>query len=250
MAEKEVIITYDTLFDLARREKFRAELQKIDETFFDDVIKYFSEKQAIIESQEKNKSIFASAELEKTRNQLREAKRLLKEIYTWRETKIVQGAIFQSRCSGKGFDFTALLPEETLMFNSLQGALLEYREKILHCLLLHQKPDLHVEKKAEAKEVCESEEGSESCDSEPKEGTEEGPKGVATEVAGVSAEPKHLKTPSDTQKGSCSILIRSRLPEFMGPDMKKYGPFNEGEKAELPTEVAEMLAKSGNGELK
>jgi len=36
MAEKEVIITYDTLFDLARREKFRAELQKVDERFFDE----------------------------------------------------------------------------------------------------------------------------------------------------------------------------------------------------------------------
>ncbi len=248
MAEKDVIITYDTLFDLARREKFRAELQKVDERFFDDVIRYFSEKQSIIESQEKNKSVFAAAELEKTKNQLREAKRLLKEIYTWRETKIVQGAIFQSRCNGKGFDFTALLPEETLMFNSLQGELLEYREKILHSLLQHQKPDLKVEKKPIAEAACEKEEEDESKEA-PDEGQEQAKPSVAEAPNFSSTAPKHLKTPSHTQKGSCSILIKSRLPEFMGPDMNKYGPFNEGEKAELPMEVAEMLAKSGNGEL-
>ena len=56
MAEKDVIITFDTLFDLARREKYREEIQKIDPKFFEDVIKYFNEKQAILESQEKRKA--------------------------------------------------------------------------------------------------------------------------------------------------------------------------------------------------
>ncbi|MBU2637594.1 MAG: hypothetical protein KJ955_01345 [Nanoarchaeota archaeon] len=240
MAEKEVIITYDTLFDLARREKFRAELQKVDDKFFDDVIKYFSEKQSIIASQEKNTSVFASSELEKTRNQLREAKRLLKEIYTWRETKIVQGAIFQSRCNGKGFDFSALLPEEVLMFNSLQSTLIGFKEKILHSLLNHQKPDLEMKAKGPDDEC-------EEAESSAEEAPDTEAKASAAEAPDLSpAAPKGLKTPSDTQKGSCSILIKSQLPEFMGPDMKKYGPYKEGEKAELPKEVAEMLAKSGN----
>lgn len=243
MAEKEVIITYDTLFDLARREKFKAELQKVDEKFFDDVIRYFSEKQSIIESQEKNKSVFASAELEKTRNQLREAKRLLKEIYTWRETKIVQGAIFQSRCNGRGFDFSALLPEEVEMFNSIQGTLLDYREKVLHSLFQHQKPDLKVERKAAPDEKDAEEPASQNTGELCRHEQSEMPARVDK---GETIIPKSLKTPPDTQKGSCSILIKSRLPEFMGPDMKRYGPYNKGEKIELPAEVAEMLAKSGN----
>ena len=140
MAEKDVIITFDTLFDLARREKYREEIQKIDPKFFEDVIKYFNEKQAILESQEKKKSVFAATEHEKTRGQLNEAKRLLKDIYTFRESKIVRGALFQSRCNGKGFDFSALLPEEIEMFNALQSSLMKYREEILHSLLNHEAP--------------------------------------------------------------------------------------------------------------
>ena len=84
--------------------------------------------------------MFAATEHEKTRGQLNEAKRLLKDIYTFRESKIVRGALFQSRCNGKGFDFSALLPEEIEMFNALQSSLMKYREEILHSLLNHGSP--------------------------------------------------------------------------------------------------------------
>ncbi|MDI6737586.1 MAG: hypothetical protein QME12_03650 [Nanoarchaeota archaeon] len=214
MAEKDVIITFDTLFDLQRREKYRAELQKIDAKFFDDVTKYFTEKQSILESQEKKKSVFASTEIEKTRGQLNEAKRLLKDIYTWRENKIVQGAVFQSRCNGKGFDFSALLPEEIELFNALQSTLMKYREDILHSLLNHESPKVAI-----------------TPVSEP-------------ETEGEA--PKGLKTDASKSDGSCRISIKCDLPEFMGPDMNKYGPFEAGETASIPDSVAEMLVKSGN----
>lgn len=214
MAEKDVIITFDTLFDLQRREKYRAELQKIDSKFFDDVIKYFTEKQSILESQEKKKSVFASTEIEKTRGQLNEAKRLLKDIYTWRENKIVQGAVFQSRCNGKGFDFSTLLPEEIELFNSLQSTLMKYREEILHSLLNHESPKVTITPVSEPENEGET--------------------------------PKDLKTEAHKSDGSCCISMKCDLPEFMGPDMNKYGPFKSGETAEIPAEVAEMLVKSGN----
>lgn len=218
MAEKDVIITFDTLFDLQRREKYRAELQKIDPRFFDDVIKYFTEKQSILESQEKKKSVFASNEIEKTRGQMYEAKRLLKDIYTWRENKIVQGAVFQSRCNGRGFDFSALLPEEIELFNSLQSTLMKYREDILHSLLNHEAPKVSITR--------------------------------VSEPASEGEAPKSLKTGATKSDGSCCISIKSDLPEFMGPDMNKYGPFKSGEKADIPAEVADMLVKSGNADRK
>lgn len=218
MAEKDVIITFDTLFDLARREKYREEIQKIDPKFFEDVIKYFNEKQAILESQEKKKSVFAATEHEKTRGQLNEAKRLLKDIYTFRESKIVRGALFQSRCNGKGFDFSALLPEEIEMFNALQSSLMKYREEILHSLLNHEAPKVIIP------------------------GTEE----PASEPSSEGEEAKGLKTDVHKSDGSCCISLKCELPEFMGPDMNKYGPFRSGETTQVPEQVAEMLVKSGN----
>jgi len=218
MAEKDVIITFDTLFDLSRREKHREEIQKIDAKFFEDVIKYFNEKQSILESQEKKKSVFAATEMEKTRAQLNEAKRLLKDIYTFRENKIVRGAVFHSRCNGKGFDFSALLPEEIEMFNALHSILMRYREEILHSLLNHEAPKVEITR----------------------------PEEPALEPSSEEETPKSLKTGTHKSDGSCCISLKCELPEFMGPDMNKYGPFRSGETTKVPEQVAEMLVKSGN----
>ena len=40
----DVIITYETLYELLMREKSRAEIQKLDNDFFNDVIKYIKDK--------------------------------------------------------------------------------------------------------------------------------------------------------------------------------------------------------------
>ena len=67
----EVLITYENLYEVLRREKYRTELQKLDSTFYQDVIRYLNEKEAILASQSKKDSIFASKELEKTQIQLK-----------------------------------------------------------------------------------------------------------------------------------------------------------------------------------
>ena len=36
------------------------------------------------------------------------------------------------------------------------------------------------------------------------------------------------------------------IPEFMGSDLKKYGPFKTEEEGEIPEENAELMIKSGN----
>jgi len=43
-SEKQVRITYETLYELLRREKSNDELQKLDESFFRDVIEYLAER--------------------------------------------------------------------------------------------------------------------------------------------------------------------------------------------------------------
>ena len=60
--DREVIITYDTLYEILRREKYRPELQSLEPTFFKDVTKYIEEKKSILDSQQKKDSIFAKLE--------------------------------------------------------------------------------------------------------------------------------------------------------------------------------------------
>lgn len=130
MAEKEVLITYENLYDILRREKMRPELQKLSENFFTEVLEYLNNKKAILDSQQKKESIFASAEAEKTRTQMKNIQKILKDLYEKRESKILQQALISSRNSGS-HDTSGMLPEEQVMFKSLLDQLNLYRGGIL-----------------------------------------------------------------------------------------------------------------------
>ncbi|MFB6182883.1 MAG: hypothetical protein ABEI78_02355 [Candidatus Nanohaloarchaea archaeon] len=52
----------------------------------------------------------------------------------------------------------------------------------------------------------------------------------------------------ETVEDYTTIKITSEVPEFMGTDLETYGPFNEGDKARLPEENAEILVNRGNAE--
>src|SRR3989338_39027 len=87
--EKEINITYETLFEILRREKQKEELQKLSETFFDDVVSYFKEKEETTETSHEAGNMFAHSEKEKNMQQLENIKRILKELYDKREKKIM-----------------------------------------------------------------------------------------------------------------------------------------------------------------
>ena len=137
----EVIITYENLYEILRREKYRTELQKIDETFYQDVIKYLQEKTAILESQSRKESIFASTEVEKTQTQLKNVLKILKELYEKRENKIIQFALFCSR-SNNAQDTSTMLPEEFALYSQLKETLDNYRLGILNNILQNKLPSL------------------------------------------------------------------------------------------------------------
>ena len=57
---KDIVITYDTLFEILRNEKTKGDLQKLHETFFNDVTSYLNEKQETLTKETDQKSIFES----------------------------------------------------------------------------------------------------------------------------------------------------------------------------------------------
>ena len=70
---KEIRITYETLFDMLRNEKTREELQKLEPSFYQDVLEYIKDKQAL--TQKSDSELFASMEKEKAQKQLENAKK-------------------------------------------------------------------------------------------------------------------------------------------------------------------------------
>ena len=75
-------ITYETLFDLLRKERSLEDLQSLDPLFWSHVVTYLTERSEFL----KQTSL---AEQEKTKLQLSNIKRILKEIYDHRERKII-----------------------------------------------------------------------------------------------------------------------------------------------------------------
>ena len=91
------LITYEMLYEILREEKTKKEITRLDENFFENVIKYMSEKRNMLESQQKKSSIFTLSESVNTKKQLENVHRILKELYERRENKILQLALFRSR---------------------------------------------------------------------------------------------------------------------------------------------------------
>lgn len=146
-------ITYDILYELLRKEKYSTELQKIDQNFFKDVIRYLDEKESIIENQKSKESIFSS-EVQKTQIQLNNARKVLKELYERRENKIMQLALFSSKINEKP-DLSPLLSEELHIYNEILKILNLGRESILTNVLNKKLPMIEKEKPKELKTISE-----------------------------------------------------------------------------------------------
>lgn len=144
-ASKEVNITYETLFELLRREKDRESLQKLQDSFFNDVLEYLKEKQVILDRS--GEGLFDSDEKESTREQLKNIMGILKKLYERREKKIMSMAVNKSITQSNIIDTGALLKEEKAMFQSLVATLNTYRAGVLNNVLSM--------KNVEVKDMCE-----------------------------------------------------------------------------------------------
>ncbi|MBS3111780.1 hypothetical protein J4459_00795 [Candidatus Woesearchaeota archaeon] len=142
----DVIITYETVYETLRREKFRQEIQQLEPTFFQDVVKYLKEKKAILKSQKEKESIFAAQEIQKTQKQIENIYKILKELYERRETKIIQIALFSSKTNSKLQDPDLLLKEEQELFKKITSELDNFRKNILGNLLEAKIPQIPEDK--------------------------------------------------------------------------------------------------------
>lgn len=131
MEEKEIVLTYETLYEALRKEKSRDELQKLDASFYKDVLTYLKEKQKTHDDNIAKNDIFSQSESEKTQTQIVNIKKLIKEIYGMRERKIINMALNKSRTQSNIIDTSSLLPEERSFYNSTLSVLDQYRNGVL-----------------------------------------------------------------------------------------------------------------------
>ena len=138
---EEIIITYETLYELLRREKTRPELQILEPKFFRDVTHYIQEKNEILKSQQEKDSIFAPIEAKKTKKQVEQIQKILKELYEKRESKITQLALIASRTDQEK-NMASMLPEEAELYKEIIKHLNLARKGILYNLLSGKLPEI------------------------------------------------------------------------------------------------------------
>jgi len=130
------VITYETLYELLRKEKYNQNVQELDEDFFKNIINYLEEKERIITQSPKDSAF--SREITNTKKQLENAKKLIRELYERRENKIIQHALLASRSGSR--EEIPLLPEENRLFTDVYSVFDKYRKEILDSMLSNQQP--------------------------------------------------------------------------------------------------------------
>jgi len=206
MAEEnneEVTITYETLFELLQREKDRGELQKLDDSFFANVLRYLKDKQAILTNQQAD--MFTVEEKKKTGDQLENVKKIINELYSRREKKIIAIAMDKSKNKFTIVDNSVFLKEEKSLFDVVLGVLDNGRNSILNNIL-----------------------------------SLEEPKTVARVSGnGVQKDPEDVK-PEKPRETTLVRFLHS-VPKFVGKELEEYGPFEEEDIASLPVDIANVL---------
>ena len=126
-------ITYETLYEILRKEKTNTDIQPLSKDFLRNLVEYLSEKQALLAGKAD------PSELQKVQIQLANIKKMIREIYERRESKTFQLALFASRTREKP-DLSPLLPEEKELYTNFVDTLNDFRDGILNNLLAGNQP--------------------------------------------------------------------------------------------------------------
>ena len=238
---EDIKITLETLYDILRNEKKREDLQKLEATFFFDVVNYLKEKQAFLEQRKVNVDIFSIGEREKLEYELRSIHRILKEIYERREKKIIEIALNRSRTGSDIVDTSSMLKEEKEFYQHILSLLNEYRQGILLSLFRGEIPAIS-ERILSAAGLLQSN-LSDSISNPTLDSEEES-------IAFVPApEPKvELKVSEPEKKDKTRIKFIRPTPSFVWKDMNVYGPYDEGEETDMFIEVAELMIRKRRAE--
>jgi len=205
---QEVVITYETLFELLQRERERAELQKLEPTFFYNTIGYIKDKKKIIEATRTDNNLFAQEERKKTERQLENIYKIIKELYERREKKIISMALDKSRMKINIIDTSSMLKEEKVIFESISSLLDTYRDAILYSVFNEKMPFMEASKQ----------------------------------------QPTDIRNPAEQKQTARLVRFLSHIPKFVGTELEEYGPFEEEDIANLPAEIADILIGKGKAE--
>lgn len=240
----EVRISYETLFDILRREKQKEELQDLPSTFISDVSMYLREKEAILKKEREEGNPFIAKEQESVRLQLHNIKKIIRELFERRENKIIRLAQDKVRT---GQNPMHLLVEEQSLYESLHATVNDHRTLFVQALLtgkLIQDKDQTLSYPSSHPTIT-----NQTVSHRHEEFTSIAKDASDLRLAETdesAPEAKPVINPVDTPTKTVRIL--SPLPKFVGTELEIYGPFDQDDITALPNLIADLLIRKGRAE--
>ncbi|MFP4523420.1 MAG: hypothetical protein ACOCQQ_00400 [Candidatus Nanoarchaeia archaeon] len=265
----DIHITYEALFDILRKERSLEDIQELDELFWSHVVSYLQERSSFLEQT-------SLAEQEKTKLQLTNIKRILKELYEHRERKIVALARTVVRMGAQeAADDRAMLPEEKLFFKDCLALFSNYRQAVLHNVCTAQLPDFSKVSSPVKQSVSSFSDSQKDDTFSPSPSSEPASFALPTSSSSISSNTSsqalssennskktddHFtsKTPlqesasaaqepqkeqHDIEENEILVKFIIDVPKFAGRNKKLFGPFKEGTITSLPEQIAKILLK-------
>ena len=244
-----ITLTYETIFDLVVREKGRDELQPLHANFFTDLVNYLNEKRSMLD-------MLTVEEKEKAARQLQNINRLIKELYERREKKIISYALARSRAGADIVDTSALLAEEKSLFDGMVRQMDQFRDEVLNNLLIAKMPGITQNSYHKQHDVHYRQTGAETLAAASRIMTEQ----PASAISGTINIQRQAATADATKAGAAAdasndekaptrlVRFLHPVPRFVGRELEVYGPFDQEDIANLPTEIAEVLITKGRAQ--
>lgn len=232
----QVNLSYETIFDLLVREKGREELQKLHDSFFNDISAYIQSKISLNAGDEE--------EREKVLKQIQNTRRMLRELYERREKKILNMALAASRTSPSFIDSENMITEEKALFDGIVERLDHFRKNLLESAL-SAKLQQQEHEAAEGRATTKPQEYLEEQEEDFKPASEF----LAETMRHFQAsQPTESNVPEQQQQKPQLKLVKilKPVPKVLSKELDVYGPFTENQKAELPSELADALINNNS----
>src|SRR3972149_2516310 len=124
------MITYNDLYEAARKERYSDQLQPLPKNFISEVVEYLKEKKELVS---KDDDIFSDM-IAKTKKQIENATTLLKELMTRRRKKILDLVLIAAETGISKQDFDNMLPFEKTLFEEMMACVDKSDKKISETL--------------------------------------------------------------------------------------------------------------------
>lgn len=247
----DIELSYETLFDLLRREKSREELQEIDPSLFEKAASAIVKKQELLHA-----GTLSMDEMEKLSHQLRNARKIVEDLYHRREKKIMDMALIRSRTRNSIISKRFLLPKEEEILEKMSSLLLDHCKEIVEKELppfisppglssgIAPRPGIQqVLAAAPAPQPMPES----SMISQPAEETV--PLNQTAKDPDQSlSEPKAFKESVSFSQKKVAVRFITPTPKFVGPNLEIYGPFQEQDMISLPEQIADILLEQRKAE--